>query len=332
MLEDGQLAAVKVLYTIHNLAYQGLFDAAECAKIGIGAELFHPAGLEFYGRLNLMKGGILLSDAVSTVSRRYAEEMQTAEYGCGLEGVLRGARQRLHGIMNGIDTTVWDPATDPHIAAPFTADKPEGKRACKAALQDAAGLPVSPATPLIGIISRLDEQKGFDLIAKNLPKLMKEDLQVVLLGTGAPEYHELFRKAAAKYPRKLSAQLRFDNALAHQIEAGSDIFLMPSRYEPCGLNQLYSLRYGTIPVVRETGGLADSITDVNEQTLAAGTATGFVFTPYEPAALLAAIHRALAAHRQPDTWAKIMHNAMTRDFSWAASAGKYDKLFRALTA
>jgi starch synthase len=332
MLADPYLSASKVLYTIHNLAYQGLFPAEDCATIGIGPELFHPAGLEFYGKLNLMKGGILFSDAVSTVSRRYAEEIQTAEYGCGLDGVLRAARGRLHGIMNGIDTAAWNPATDPNTAATFSAKEPAGKAVCKAALQKAAGLPSSPDTPLIGIISRLDSQKGFDLIAEILPDLMKERLQMVVLGTGAPEYHQLFTDAAARYPGKISVHLRFDNALAHQIEAGSDMFLMPSRYEPCGLNQLYSLRYGTLPIVRETGGLADSVTDANERAIASGEATGFVFDRYESAELLKATRRALAMYRDQGTWARVVRNAMARDNSWASSAREYDRLFRAMTA
>ncbi len=332
MLADETLQRTRVLYTIHNLAYQGLFTAEQAADIGIGPELFHPAGLEFYGKLNLMKGGILFADAVSTVSRRYADEIQTKEFGCGLEGVLVqvNAAGRLHGILNGIDTAVWNPAVDEMIPARFTPARPAGKAACKAALQEEVGLPADAKAPLLGIISRLDRQKGFDLIAAVLDDLIADGVQVILLGTGAPEYHELFTAAAARHPRQLAACLRFDNGLAHRIEAGADLFLMPSRFEPCGLNQLYSLKYGTIPVVRRTGGLADSITDATPETVKAGTGTGFVFADYEAADFLAATRRALAAYADKPIWRKIMKNAMNRDFSWDASARVYDGLFRAM--
>lgn len=330
MLGDPALARVKVLYTIHNLAYQGLFDFEEGERIGVSPHLFQPAALEFWGRLSLMKGGIVFSDAISTVSRRYAEEIQMREYGCGLEGVLAGVRDRLHGILNGIDTDAWNPETDPHLPAHFSARDTSGKAACKAALQKEAGLPVRADVPLLGIISRLDKQKGFDLIARVLDDLLARDVQMVLLGTGAPEYHKLFEEAAHRHPGRLSAQLRFDNGLAHRIEAGADIFLMPSRYEPCGLNQLYSLRYGTVPVVRRTGGLADSITDATPAAIAAGKATGFVFETYEAASLWRAVTRALEAREDRATWARIMKAGMKADFSWDASARTYDALFHAM--
>ncbi len=327
MRADGALPHVRVLYTIHNLAYQGVFAAAEAARIGIGPELFHPAALEFYGSLNLMKGGLLYADRLSTVSEQYAKEIQTAEFGSGLEGVLALRAAHLSGILNGIDYQVWDPASDPHIPAHYTAGDPGGKQACKAALQKECGLTQRADVPLLGVISRLDAQKGFDIIAQVLPDILAEDVQFVLLGTGAPEYHRLFERLAKEHPDKVCAKLTFDNGLAHRIEAGADIFLMPSRYEPCGLNQLYSLRYGTVPVVRKTGGLADSIVDATPESILTGHGTGFVFEKYQAAELLAAIERATATYRRKTQWNALMKNGMTQNFSWKVSAAKYEALY-----
>lgn len=324
---NSQLSAPRILYTIHNLAYQGLFEPEFVEKLGIQPSLFHPSGLEFYGKLNLMKGGILFADEISTVSRRYAEEIQTPEYGCGLEGLLRQRSEHLHGIMNGIDERVWNPETDLLLPFRYSFRSIGGKTRCKKALQAELGLPVDANVPLLGMISRLDRQKGFDLLAEVLDQLMENDLQFVLLGTGAPEYHQLFEKAAQRWPQKMSVNLRFDNTLAHRIEAGADIFLMPSRFEPCGLNQLYSMKYGTPPVVRETGGLADSVVDATPENLERGIATGFVFRPYESAAMMEAITRSLALYRKKPLWRKLQKAGMEKDFSWRASAKLYVELF-----
>lgn len=327
MYSDYALSSIKMLYTIHNLAYQGLFPEAEAPKIDIGQNLFHPSAMEFYGKLNLMKGGILFSDEISTVSRRYAEEIQTKEYGCGLEGVLSYRKNYLSGILNGIDYRIWNPETDHLLPDNYSVKRLGGKAECKSALQRECLLGQSADIPLIGIISRLDVQKGFDLIAEIIDDLMAQEVQIVLLGTGTQEYHDLFGRLAKKYEGRLSANLRFDNGLAHRIEAGSDIFLMPSRYEPCGLNQLYSLKYGTIPVVRATGGLADSITDAAEESIASGEATGFVFEEYTSKALRSALDRALDTYRDTAKWKQLIRNAMEKDFSWGASARAYEKLF-----
>jgi starch synthase len=328
---DSTLSAVRILYTIHNLAYQGLFDPPTAGQIGIGSNLFHPAGLEFYGKLNLMKGGIIFADAISTVSKRYAQEIQTKDYGSGLDGVLRERAQVLTGILNGIDYGTWNPETDPHIAQNYSAADLTGKARCQAALQEECGLPVRSEVPLIGIISRLDPQKGFDLIGEVVEELLAGDIQLVLLGTGVPEYHGLFEKVAAAFPKKASINLRFDNALAHRIEAGCDMFLMPSRYEPCGLNQLYSLKYGTIPIVRRTGGLADSIRDATPQALAKRTATGFVFEEYTSTELMKTVRRALALYARKAEWRELMVTAMEQDFSWSRSASEYVELFKRMT-
>lgn len=330
MSDDPSLARIRVLYTIHNMAYQGLFPLDHAPIIDLSSNLLHPAALEFYGKISFMKGGILYADAISTVSPRYAKEIQTRELGAGLEGVLRQRRTAITGILNGIDYSVWNSRTDKHIAAHYSADDLSGKARCKAALQKECGLPASADTPLIGIISRLDPQKGLDLIEETADDMLSEKLQVVILGMGAPEYHNFLERLARDYPRQVSVNLKFDNPLAHRIEAGSDMFLMPSRYEPCGLNQLYSLRYGTIPIVRRTGGLADSIEDTTRQQLARGIGTGFVFDEYEPAPMLGAVRRAIRTFRDKPAWHRLMKNAMSRDFSWARSAREYERLYSSL--
>lgn len=332
LFSDPFYSNIAVLFTIHNLAYQGLADPAILPEIGIDWGLFNPDGLEFFDKVNLLKAGILFSDHISTVSPRYAKEIQTEEHGCGLHGVLRTRGSRLTGILNGIDDTVWNPATDPLIPENYSEADLSGKAVCKATLQMANGLPQRPDTPLIGMISRLAEQKGFDLIAQVLEALLERDVQMVLLGTGDPEIEALLRAAAEKHPKKLAAHFAFDERTAHEIEAGADIFLMPSRYEPCGLNQLYSMRYGTIPVVHATGGLADSVTDSTKETLAAGTASGFAFTEYTPEGLRKALDRALAmfSGEQP-AWRALVSSAMKRDHSWATSAKAYERLFQKMT-
>ena len=326
MLADGALQRARVLLTIHNLAFQGVLDREQAAQVGIGPSLFHPAALEFYGKANVLKGGLVFADALSTVSPTYAREIQTPEFGCGLDGVLRERADQLTGILNGIDYAVWNPETDPHLPEKYGPRKMAGKKACKAALQHAAGLKPDETAPLAGIVTRLDSQKGIDLVVAALDEIVATGLQVVILGTGAPEYHDLLTKAARRHKGRLSVNLRFDDAFAHLIEGGADMFLMPSRFEPCGLSQLYSLKYGTIPVVRATGGLADSITDATTQSVESGDGTGFVFINYTTLGLASAVNRAVADFRVPTIWKRIVRNAMGRDFSWDASAAKYDQL------
>ncbi|MCX7001399.1 MAG: glycogen synthase GlgA [Candidatus Sumerlaeota bacterium] len=319
---------IKVLYTIHNLAYQGRFDHDTLEKIGLGWEVFTIDGMEYYSDINLMKAGIVFSDEITTVSETYAKEIQTPEFGCGLDGVLRCRADHLTGIMNGIDYNVWNPAVDELIPGKFSPQRMAGKTKCKKALQEKNHLPQRADVPLIGMISRMADQKGFDLIAQIAPQLFSMDIQFILLGTGETRYHEMFEKIGKDYPEKAGINVTFDNRLAHEIEAGADMFLMPSRFEPCGLNQLYSLKYGTVPIVRKTGGLADSIIDATPETIANGTGTGFVFEEYTPEALLGAIRRALESYQKNIPWKKIQANGMTQDYSWGSSAKKYETLYQ----
>jgi len=323
------LSRVGALLTVHNLLFQGVFSHWDMLLTGLGWSLFNWRQLEFYGKVNLLKGGLVFADYINTVSPTYAREIQTPAFGNGLDGVLAERSDRLLGIVNGIDTTVWDPQSDPLIPANYSADDLSGKAACKAELQKQNGLPVSAQAPLIGTVSRLASQKGVDLMLEVLPELCREGAQFVLLGTGEPEYHEAFAKLAQEFPKNVAANLTFDNALAHQIEAGSDIFLMPSRFEPCGLNQLYSLRYGTVPVVRRTGGLADTITDYTPEGLAAGEANGFSFTTFTAKALTESLRRALGLYRNDkESWKRLLLVGMKQDWSWTRSAGEYHALYR----
>jgi starch synthase len=319
----------RTVLTIHNLAYQGVFDAGAFDLTGLDrAEHFHMGEFEFWDQLNLLKGGLVHADVLTTVSRRYALEIQSTEYGCGLDGVLRQRADRLVGILNGIDYGVWNPATDTHIAANYSPDNLAGKAVCKRALQALSGLPAADV-PLLGLVSRLADQKGLDLIAEIIERLLSLDVQFVLLGTGDPKYHELFEGIEGSHPDKFRAHLTFDNALAHQIEAGSDMFLMPSRYEPCGLNQLYSLKYGAVPIVRKTGGLADTIANCTPTTLGKGSANGFSFASVSPRGLLAAIRRALALYANRPVWRRLMLTGMRQDWSWERSARAYVDVYRA---
>ncbi len=318
------LGGAATLFTIHNLAYQGLFPPERLPVTGLGRRVFTPKGVEFYGKVNVLKGGLIFADRLSTVSEQYAREIQTPEFGCGLEGVLRERAAELVGILNGVDYSAWDPSTDPHIAARYTADDLTGKEACGRDLRRLHNLAGTPRAPLVGMISRLADQKGFDLVAAVLDRLIGAGAQFVLLGTGEPKYHELFPRFQQRYPGRVSVTLGFDDALAHRIEPGADIFLMPSRYEPSGLNQLYSLRYGTVPVVRKTGGLADTIVDA----AARGTANGFVFETYDPGALWGALERALAAFRDRRLWRRLQQTGMRQDFSWRRAAGRYVDTYR----
>lgn len=316
------------LLTIHNIGMQGLFPAAEFPGLGLLEDYFGPDGLEFWGKVNCLKAGLIFADVLNTVSETYAKEIQTAEFGAGLDGILSRRRRDLFGVLNGVDYGQWDPQVDAHLPARYGPDDLDGKRFCKRALQQDGGLEPLPYAPLLGMVSRLTDQKGCDLVAAVLPTLLERGVQFVLLGTGDARYHALFSHLARAHPRQVMAALTFDEPLAHRIEAGADLFLMPSRYEPSGLNQLYSLRYGAIPVVRRTGGLADSVVDATPEAVDDGTATGFVFDDYTPPVFLVALDRALSAFRDPVLWRRIQQAGMRADFSWGRSADRYAALYR----
>ncbi len=325
--QDPALRKLAVVLTIHNLGYPGVFPRSVLERTGLPANLFNLEALEYYGKVNFLKGGIIFSDAITTVSRKYAKEIQTPEYGFGLEGVIRQRADRLTGIVNGVDYAVWSPEADKLIAQNYSAQNLDGKRACKKDLLEVYKLPAANMDkPLIGIVSRFDEQKGFDLIAEIAGELLQENVSLLVLGTGKPEYEKLFQMLAAKFPEKAAAKIAYDNTVAHKIEAGADMFLMPSRYEPCGLNQIYSLRYGTVPIVRATGGLDDTIVPFNPET---GAGTGFKFEPYKSKALLASIREALKVFRDQKAWRKLQLNGMAKDFSWKASAAAYVDVYEA---
>ena len=325
---------IKTLYTIHNLAYQGSFWHWDMGLTGLDWSLFNWQQMEFYGKLNLMKTGLVFADWINTVSPRYAQEIQAEELGCGLDGVLRSRADRLSGIINGVDYGDWNPATDPRLAENYDVDSFREKKAvCKAALQQEMGLPQEADALLIGLVGRFVQQKGFDLIGKVIPEwLGTTRAQWALLGTGQPEYENQLRHLANNFPDRVSVCNTFSNDLAHRIEAGADVFLMPSRYEPCGLNQLYSLRYGTVPIVRATGGLADTITDATNEALAGGTANGFSFEPYEAQSLSAALWRAQNLYRDKAAWHRLIETGMRQDWSWSRSAEEYRQLYRQATA
>ncbi len=316
------------VFTIHNLAYQGRFWHWDMVLTGLDWKYFNWQQMEFYGQLNLMKTGIVFADTITTVSPRYAQEIQSEPLGCGLSEVLKHRREVLVGILNGADYRVWNPEADPHLPAHYTAEDLSGKRECKRALQRELGLPEADL-PLVGMIGRLTEQKGFDLAAQAIPHWAQSGrTQWVILGTGEEQYHELLSELARRFPQQLAVRLEFSEPLAHRIEAGADLFLMPSRFEPSGLNQLYSLRYGTIPVVHATGGLADTITEATPQTLLEGTGNGFRFEEYTPQALTAALERALAWYRDRTSWTRLVQNAMRQDWSWRRSAARYVEVYR----
>ena len=318
---DPTFLGVKTLFTIHNLGYQGLFPAAALAEVGLDETAFRPDGMEFYGRISFLKAGIAFSGAINTVSPAYAREIQTPEFGFGLDGALRARAADLSGILNGVDYAEWNPETDPLIPACYSASDLSGKRACKAALLEEFGFPAAALErPLAGVVSRFTRQKGTDILAAAASEMLAQDLYLVGLGSGEPEFEGFFRGMAAAYPGRVAVRIGFDNALAHRIEAASDMFLMPSRYEPCGLNQIYSLRYGTVPVVRATGGLDDTIDED----------TGFKFPEYSAPALADAVRRAVEAFASPDTWQDRMRRGMRQDFSWKMSAAEYSRLYRRL--
>jgi starch synthase len=308
------------VFTIHNLGYQGNFPSGALGELGLHPWLFHPEALEFYGRISLLKGGIVWSDAVTTVSPNYAREIQTPGGGFGMDGLLRSRASKLSGILNGIDYNEWNPASDPYLPAHYSAGDLSGKRACKLALLEEMGLPPDPDRPLVGLVSRFAYQKGTELVPQIAAALMQENLALVVLGSGEWWMEDQFRKMAEAYPDRVAVRVGYDEGLSHRVEAGTDIFLMPSRYEPCGLNQIYSLRYGTVPVVRATGGLEDTVDQE----------TGFKFLDYSAPALMAAVRDALGAFWQRDSWTERMRRGMAKDFSWDASAARYRDLYRSM--
>jgi starch synthase len=317
------LRGVPVVFTIHNLAYQGVVDASWLPRLGLGWELMNINALEYWDRISLLKGGIVFSRLITTVSPRYAREIQTPEFGFGFDGILRSRSADLVGILNGIDYDQWDPARDPHLPAPYDASRLDGKLAAKKAVLEAFGLPRHAAgrkRPLVGMISRLVDQKGFDLLAELSDELPRLDAAFVLLGTGERRYEDLWLALAARHPERVAAKIGFDEALAHRIEAGADVFLMPSRFEPCGLNQMYSLRYGTPPVVRATGGLYDTVRNYDAAT---GMGTGFTFEAYSSQALLTTLRWALEVYQDRAAWRRLQVAGMQEDFSWDASARAY---------
>jgi len=315
--EDRFYSKMKSILTIHNLGYQGLFAEDEFGKLGLESNLFSVSGLEFYGRINLLKGGIVFADFINTVSPTYAEEIKSEELGFGLDGLLRERKDVLSGIVNGLDYYVWDPNTDNFIMHNFSAKTIEDKSFNKGDLQAICGLAVNKDIPVLGIVSRLVEAKGMDILTQGLDELCKMDVQLVILGMGDLKYHQILSAAQRKYPKKISLNLKFDDPLAHKIYAGSDIFLMLSKYEPCGLGQLISLHYGTIPLVFKTGGLADTINKNN----------GFLLTTHNKEEFLKLLKKAVAVFKDKKKWMHLVNNALKCNFSWEASAKKYIQLY-----
>ena len=324
---DGGLRGIATVFTIHNLAYQGVYDASWLPRLGFGWELMNVGALEYWNRISLLKGGIVFSRLITTVSPRYAREIQTPAYGCGFDGILGGRSDDLVGILNGIDYDQWDPARDPYLPEPFDVSRLDGKDAAKRALLETVGFPADEQTlrrPLVGMISRLVDQKGLDLLGELSEELPRLDASFVLLGSGERRYEDLWRALAARHPDRVAARIGFDEALAHRIEGGADLFLMPSRFEPCGLNQMYSLRYGTVPLVRATGGLYDTVRNFDSRS---GSGTGFTFDEYTSKALLTALRRALHVYRNRTAWRRLQVAGMQQDFSWDVSAREYVNVY-----
>jgi starch synthase len=318
------LGGIRTLFTVHNLAYQGVFWHYDMPITGLGWDLFTPAGIEFYGKINFLKGGLVFADVLTTVSRTYAQEIRTAAFGNALEGVLEERSYDLHGVVNGIDPDTWNPATDDALAKRFGADDLEGRAVCRDALVRERGL-TPGAGPVIGMVTRLAGQKGLDLTLDALPALLDEGASLVLLGTGETHLEDAFRAAAAEHPGRVSVEIGYSDELSRRIYAGADVFLMPSRYEPCGLGQLFALRYGAVPIVRRTGGLADTVREFDPRRR---TGTGFLFDDFTVEDLVAAVRRASEVFRQPAQWGALVKNAMAEDFSWDASAREYVALYR----
>lgn len=321
------LGSAGSLFTIHNLAYQGLFWHWDWPLLNLPWRHFNWKELEFHGKLNLLKGALVHADVLSTVSPTYAREIQTAESGCGLDGVLGDRADELFGVVNGIDTSAWNPAADPHLPAAYDAENLAGKAACRKALLERFKLDASGGRAVFGVVGRLVEQKGFELLVQGLEELLRRKVCLAVLGTGDPRIQERLTEAAKRYPGRMGVVFAFDNALAHLVTAGSDVFVMPSKFEPCGLNQLYALRYGTPPLVRAVGGLADTVTDATPEALQAGTATGFAFDEFHSKALLAAADRALSSFGDAAGWRALQQRGMRQDWSWTRSARAYEDLY-----
>jgi len=316
------------IFTIHNLAYHGHFGPEYFDTLDLPKALHGMHGVEFHGGLSFIKGGLHFADMINTVSPTYAQEIRTPAFGYGMEGLLNHRADRLVGILNGVDYKQWDPESDPLIPHHFSAKQLDGKAQNKLALQQEFGLPQQADVPLLGLVGRLVEQKGIDLVLSMIPQLVAANAQLVVLGTGHKHYQHELEAAARSYPHQIAVHIGFSEALAHRVEAGADLFLMPSRFEPCGLNQIYSLRYGTLPIVRRTGGLADTVVDAHDETITDQSATGFVFEHATGEGLWWATERALQLyHQQPETWQQMIRQAMSEDFSWRKSARHYQALY-----
>ena len=316
---------IGTVYSIHNIAYQGVYGSEILSHAGLPASLFSMDKMEFYGSVNFMKGGMVFADIINTVSNKYREEIQTPEFGWGLDGVLQSRKNDLYGVVNGIDYSIWDPALDKYIPVNYAPDTIQVKQTIKKKLLEENGLKFSENVPLIGLISRLDDQKGLDFIAAIIDDMMKMNLQFIVLGTGEEKYHKLLTEHRQAFPEKMAVNIKFDNKLAHNIYAGCDMFLMPSHFEPCGLGQLISLKYGTVPVVRETGGLADTVKQYNFKEK---TGNGFVFSGFDPQDLLQAIRIAVDTFKNKTAWKKLMMNGMKENFSWEHAAGEYVEIYK----
>lgn len=320
------------LFTIHNLAYQGLFPYQAFLDLGLPSHYWSHLALEFHGQLSFIKGGLVFADRISTVSPHYAEEIKTSEFGCGLDGLLRHRASSLTGILNGIDPREWNPSTDPHLSENYNKRNLPSKVLNKPSLQSLFKLPADPESPAISMVSRLTHQKGVDVIVDALPELLKLPLQLLILGTGDRHLEQKLQSAATAHPDRLGVKIAYNESWAHLLIGGSDIFIMPSRFEPCGLTQLYSLRYGTVPIIRNVGGLVDTVIDTTPTTLDQGTATGVIIADDSPAALVAAIQKSLALYQNKPVWQRLQLNGMRQEFSWASSAREYLKLYRELIA
>jgi starch synthase len=325
----SEVSRAKTVFTIHNLGFQGIFGPADWPLLNLDGSLFTPQFFEFYGNINFVKGALIFADELTTVSPSYAAEILTPEQGFGLEGVLRQRAGDLVGILNGVDYQLWNPWTDPFLTDHYGENSLSQKSACKEKLRRIVGLPDREDTPIIGMISRLTPQKGVDLVAGMLDTLMARGVQLILLGNGDVRYENFFLASMARFPDQIAVRIGFDEPLAHHIEAGADIFLMPSLYEPCGLNQMFSLKYGTIPVVRAVGGLKDT---VQQCDVGANSGTGFLFEPYTSGALLAAVDECLAVYRNRPAWSALQRRAMGMDFSWNRSAKNYTDLYLQLVS
>jgi starch synthase len=322
-----ELNGTGTVFTIHNLAYQGLFPPEAMMTLGLPWNLFTPSTMEYYGKVSFIKAGLVFADRLTTVSRKYAKEIRTPDHGCGLDRMLSERAGELKGILNGVDYSTWDPRNDRFIAANYSSEDLDGKATCKADLQQRMGLPRDPLLPLIGCVGRLTHQKGLDLFLEVSDQLLQLQCQWLFLGTGDPPMEEAFRQVAQKHPDTIAVHIGYHDELAHRIEAGADLFLMPSRYEPCGLNQIYSLRYGTIPMVHAVGGLDDTIDDVSE-----GGGNGFKFHKETPSELFRTVRRALQAYADRDSWKNLMKLAMSQDFSWDFPARRYEGVYREVIA